>query len=505
MYDISRTTLQRRLEKVPTLKEFNSQKRKLKLSEEQTLVQWILNLDQRGFPPQIIGVRRMADTLLAARGSNPPPQPVGKNWVSRFIENQPELKTKWNRKFHSQRAKCEDPDTINAWFKRVQETRQLYGILDDDSYNFDETGFMMGVIATSRVVISSDTIGRAIVVQPGNREWTTAIEGINASGWAIPPFVILAGKVHQSSWYRDLPANWVIAVSDNGWTTDELGFEWIKHFNTHTESRTKGTHRLLILDGHNSHTTPEFDQYCTANNIVTLCMPAHTSHLLQPLDVSCFSPLKRSYGQEVQELVRQRIHHIDKEDFLTIYSKIRPFVFTDQNIKSGFSATGLIPYDPQRVLSSPTITKTPSPPGTANGEAPLWTSETLHTLAQLEQQARLIQDLLQRQSQSPTNQAVSQLVKGCQLAMNSAILLAEDNRKLRAENQRRKQKQQHRRRYIAQGGALQAQQGQFLVQRIENREQEANQNGAVNVRRRALPTCSNCHIQGHTIRQCPST
>ena len=89
--------------------------------------------------------------------------------------------------------------------------------------------------------------------------------------------------------------------------------------------------------------------------------------------------------------------------------------------------------------------------------------------------------------------------------MHSAVILAKENSELRTANQRRKQKQQHRRRYIAHGGVLQAQQGQFLVQRVENGEQEANQNGATNVRRRALPTCSNCHIQGHTIRQCPST
>lgn len=108
----------------------------------------------------------------------------------------------------------------------------------------------------------------------------------------------------------------MVAVSKNGWTTDELGIEWIKHLNTHTESRTKATYRLLILDGHGSHATPGFDQYCRINNIVTLYMPAHTSHLLQPLDVSCFSPLKRAYGQKVQELVRQGTHHIDKEDFL---------------------------------------------------------------------------------------------------------------------------------------------------------------------------------------------
>jgi hypothetical protein len=58
---------------------------------------------------------------------------------------------------------------------------------------------MMGVVAINKVVKSADTIGRATVVQPGNREWSKMIEGINASGWAIPPFVILVGKVHQSN------------------------------------------------------------------------------------------------------------------------------------------------------------------------------------------------------------------------------------------------------------------------------------------------------------------
>ena len=181
----------------------------------------------------------------------------------------------------------------------MEETRQAYGILDEDTYNFDETGCMMGVAATSKVVTSSDTIGRAITVQPGNREWVTAIEAVNATGWSIPPFIILAGKLHQAAWYRALPGNWAIVVSDNGWTTDELGYKWIKHFNLHTESQTKGAYRLLILDGHGSHATPEFDQYCTEHKIITLCMPPHTSHLLQPLDVGCFSPLKRSYGYKV--------------------------------------------------------------------------------------------------------------------------------------------------------------------------------------------------------------
>jgi hypothetical protein len=167
----------------------------------------------------------MGDVLLAARGQDPPPLPLGQKWVSRFVNRQAELQTKWNRKFHSQRALCEDPVRIRAWFKLVQDTREAYGILDQDVFNFDETGFMMGVALTSKVVTSSDTIGRATVVQPGNREWVTMIECINASGWCLPPFVILSGKLHQASWYQGLPPDWVLSVSDNGWTDNRLGIE----------------------------------------------------------------------------------------------------------------------------------------------------------------------------------------------------------------------------------------------------------------------------------------
>jgi hypothetical protein len=135
---------------------------------------------------------------------------------------------------------------------------------------------------------------------------------------------------------------------------------------------------------------------CRDNHIISLCIPSHSSHLLQPLDVSCFSVLKREYGQQVLNQIRLGINHIDKDDFLEIYPRIRPIVFTFQNIQSGFRATGLIPFDPDRVLSNLTITKTPSPPSTATGNAPMWMGETPYNVTQLEQQACYLRTLLQR-------------------------------------------------------------------------------------------------------------
>ena len=231
-------------------------------------------------------------------------------------------------------------------------------------------------------------------------------------------------------------------------------------------------------------------------------MPPHTSHLLQPLDVGCFSPLKLGYGHQVAELARQGIFHVDKLAFLWIYQKIRLTALSKSNITAGFQATGLIPFSPERVLTGLTVVRTPSPPVTVAEALGPWTAETPRTTAQLQQQARLVRDLLRRQSQSPTSLAISQLVKGCQLAMQSATILAEENTRLRASSQRQQRKCQQRRQYIARGGALQVSQGQLLTAQADTVVTEEVQAEAAQPRQRAPPTCSKCHEQGHNRRQC---
>jgi hypothetical protein len=80
-FDVIHSTLRTRLRGILPRHETTPVNVKMSPLEEQSLVQWILDLDQRGFPPQIIDVRRMADVLLAARGQDPPPPRVGKNWL----------------------------------------------------------------------------------------------------------------------------------------------------------------------------------------------------------------------------------------------------------------------------------------------------------------------------------------------------------------------------------------------------------------------------------------
>jgi hypothetical protein len=76
-------------------------------------------MDQCGMPPRIASVREMADLFLAASSQSATPSTVGQNWVRKFINRNPELRSQYNHKYNYQRAKCEDPILIQAWFQRV--------------------------------------------------------------------------------------------------------------------------------------------------------------------------------------------------------------------------------------------------------------------------------------------------------------------------------------------------------------------------------------------------
>ena len=202
-YHVPRTTLQDRLRGRVARKDSRANSHKLTSTEEQALVEWILDLDERGYPLRIQDLRDAAKLLLNQRD---PAGTIGINWPTNFTNRRPELKSKFNRKYDYERALCEDPEKIHTWFRLVRNIREKYGILDEDIYNFDETGYMLGIASTCKVITSVDR-AKPKQLQPGNREWVTAIECVNASGWFIPPIVIFKGKVHLSAWYEnyDIP------------------------------------------------------------------------------------------------------------------------------------------------------------------------------------------------------------------------------------------------------------------------------------------------------------
>ncbi|PHH49707.1 hypothetical protein CFIMG_007664RA00001 [Ceratocystis fimbriata CBS 114723] len=197
LYQVDYHTLRRRQNGIQCRRNTIPNSRRLSDLEEQVIVKFILDLDSQGYPPQLRGVEEMANRLLADHDASC----VSKRWASNFVKRQPDLKARFNRRYNYKRAKCEDPAIIHSWFTLVENTIAKYSISLTDVYNFDETGFMMGVIASGIVITGAERRGKAKSLQPGNQEWVTVIQAINAEGWAVMPFIVVSGQYHLSSWY----------------------------------------------------------------------------------------------------------------------------------------------------------------------------------------------------------------------------------------------------------------------------------------------------------------
>ncbi|GLV37863.1 hypothetical protein CBL_06435 [Carabus blaptoides fortunei] len=105
---------------------------------------------------------------------------------------------------------------------------------------------------------------------------------------------------------------------------------------------------LLLFDGHSTHTKKfELIELARENNVHIIVIPPHTSHRLQPLDVSFMFPLSSYYGQEIKFWLRNNpgkvvtIHEISK-----LFGAAFQRAATIQNAVSGFKNTGIYPYNP---------------------------------------------------------------------------------------------------------------------------------------------------------------
>ena len=265
--------------------------------------------------------------------------------------------------------------------------------------------------------------------------------------------------------------------------------------------KKRGSRRLLVLDNHGSHTTIQFREFCNDNNIILLWMPPHSSHLCQPLDVGCFGPLKKAYSRQNELLIKNRIFHVTKEDFLVHFQRAFLASFTPANIQAGFRGAGLHPFDPEAVLGNlepillPTRYSTPSNSGS-------WHAQTPSNAQAVEHQTTLIRKKLQaHQGSSPTPimDALKQLAKGAQqMATSSAIMQAQilalqQSNQLLQERRKVKRKVLKAKHGLSVGEGLKIiEQSQIIVETVEEMPRLT----------RKSPTCSNCKTQGHTKRDC---
>jgi hypothetical protein len=177
-------------------------------------------------------------------------------------------------------------------------------------------------------------------------------------GSALPPGLIYesANSTIQSSWVEGIQSgehSVLVSSSPTGWTNNNIGLAWLEQvFDRFTKEKAQRKYRLLILDGHGSHVTMAFINYCDQNKILLAVFPPHSTHTLQPLDVVMFKPLSTAYSKELTTHLHngQGLSVIKKSDFFHLFWKAWVGTFTQELILRSFEVTGISPLQPDVIL-----------------------------------------------------------------------------------------------------------------------------------------------------------
>ncbi|KJZ70102.1 hypothetical protein HIM_10505 [Hirsutella minnesotensis 3608] len=472
-FDVPRLRLLRRLEGRGPKNgnpEFHT---KLSKAEETALCRYIDRLDNINLAVRREFIQDTANCILKARASKndrSPPQ-VGSKWVGRFIKRH-NYSVFPSKVLDANRQASEDVEMLNEYFQKLRAVIEANGVVPDDIWNMDETGFQIGV-GKDQLVVTRRRRAQYFGL-PTNRESATAIEAVSAGGKVVPLFLILSGQVHMSQWYqvKELEGDTVIGTSPTGYSNDRHSLSWLKHFDHHSKKQTVGSKRLLLMDGYSSHTTKEFIQYCDDHGIIPFGYPPHSTHLVQPLDVVVFQPYKHYHAKALDLVVRDGVTNITKLEFLSLIQGVRNKTFTKITIQAAFRETGIVPFNPIKVLDKVARRRQLTPPNpTPNGPH----SSPFRTPVTLRQMNKVAWKIKDRMSLHPDlddefKDDIDRFLSGALAQGTELVHTLRDLGRTQLAEQTAKRRRSLKNKQLQSGGVLTVAQARGMVQEMKNDE-----------------------------------
>ncbi|MES9884670.1 MAG: helix-turn-helix domain-containing protein [Sedimenticola sp.] len=276
---------------------------------------------------------------------------AGKDWWEGVKRRHPDLVVRKPEKLTSLRARMLNGEVVSKYFEDLNAIIQDLNLTqrpaciwncDESGVNFEHSPVKVVAQKGDRNVVSKTTSKSSNI---------TVMACVNAEGNSMPPMFVTKGKTNRCLHgfnTNEAPKGSVWTFQKNGWMNDEIGEKWfegvfLKHCGPHRP-------QILILDGHSSHETLTIIEKAIEENISILSLPPHSTHYLQPLDRSVFGALKTVYNQNCSDFMQEHpLHVINKWTFPTLFSSAWEKTVTAANIRSGFKACGIFPFNEHAV------------------------------------------------------------------------------------------------------------------------------------------------------------
>lgn len=242
------------------------------------------------------------------------------------------------------RAQSATREALNEFYKMVEELYIKLKVQNHPQriWNLDESGFMF-VMKSGKVVALT---GKTHVYKQtfGERGTTTTVlPCVNVAGDAIPPMIIFKGK-RQDDRLRSAEFPCLIKLSEKGWINNDLFLEFFQHF---IDNISLARPVVLFMDSHKSHLAPQVLELASKEQIYIVTYPPHITHLLQPLDVGIFSPLKAKWRNHLDmfQLEKPGVKPT-RYDFLKMFSAAYQETIDKRSlIAKAFAKAGIYPIN----------------------------------------------------------------------------------------------------------------------------------------------------------------
>lgn len=347
-YNIPYVTLYSRVKGIRgKKKQYKGRPTNIPFDEEVKLANGLKTLEKWGFGLsrkevfQVVG-RFVADNQIKTSFKDGVP---GEDWFLNF-KTRHNLSLKIPQNVEYSRKKVLDPFIIYGYFDLLEKTMTDLELHEKPYriWNLDESSLSIDP-RKSKVVGEVNKPSSRTISSPG-KENTTFLLMCNANGDKAPPLIIYKGKHLWDQWIaapqKDFPGT-VYAATKKGWMETDI----FKSYFLKTLIPALGPERpvLIIYDGHSTHISVEVLEAAIENNITILKLPPHSSHLLQPLDLSVFRPFKLKWDEKLISWQRQHVgRKLPKKMFSQFLCETWRDISRDV-IKGGFRKAGITPFN----------------------------------------------------------------------------------------------------------------------------------------------------------------
>lgn len=320
-------------------------------TQEASLKEYLVTCSKMAYGLDTIETRKLA-YQLAKHHKLAIPQPwedremAGIDWLHSFRNRHPDLSLRKPEPCSLSRATSFNRHNVNQFFDNLETVMKRQTGFSDGTRVFalDETGTT--TVQKPKKIIALKGSKQLNKVTSGERgTLVTSCCIVSATGSSLPPAMVFPRKNFKPYMINKAPPGTLGLAQPTGWMNSQLFADVMRHFVRVTGS-SKDNPSLLIVDNHESHLSPEALNIAKDNGVTLLTIPPHTSHKLQPLDVSVFGPLQKYYNAALDSWMMR-----NPGVPMSIYSVAEIFgisfekAMTPVNIKSGFLKTGIFPFD----------------------------------------------------------------------------------------------------------------------------------------------------------------